>query len=536
MIMDRIALNTWIGRAEIVRQISWGSRALLLWLLSALAVGGAEMSVESWVKRYAGPGQTDDRAAALTLDASGNVFVTGYSETEASGRDFLTIKYSPAGVPLWVNRYNGTGNDDDEAAAVAVDRNGNVFVTGSSYGGVGFGLDLGYVTIKYSNAGVLVWNDRYSNLSDGDDVAKALAVDDSGNVFVTGFSDGTDTDHDYATIKYSGNGVRLWTKRFDGPANFTDEPRAIAVDLSGNAYVTGFSEDDLSLRDYATIKYSNAGAALWTNRYDGPASFNDEATALAVAAQGNCYVTGFSEVDSEGHSVFLTVAYSSAGAFRWAQPFGSGEGFDRANAIALDPAGNVFVTGTAWNGTGSDYVTLKYSDSGAILWTNRYHGPASDDYAATAIAVDGTGQVFVTGGLAEDSAGPSAYVTIKYANAGAPLWTATGGGPAGDDIATALGVDPKGNVFVTGNSLSADPDKEGFDIGTVKYSTGQVVPIPIALRVDNHQSVLSWTNAGAFNLQSSSRVDGPFTNVPAASSPFTNAFDGTERYFRLQAR
>jgi hypothetical protein len=79
------------------------------------------------------------------MDSSNNVIVTGYS-SNGTNYDYATIKYSGAGVPLWTNRYNGPGNGDDEASAVAVDHSGNVIVTGYSYGS-GSGDD--YATIKY---------------------------------------------------------------------------------------------------------------------------------------------------------------------------------------------------------------------------------------------------------------------------------------------------------------------------------------------------------------------------------------------------
>ena len=81
---------------------------------------------------------------AVAVDGSNNVIVTGYSAGSGSGFDYATIKYSSAGVPLWTNRYNGPGNGDDTAAAVAVDGSDNVIVTGYS--------SSDYATIKYSTS------------------------------------------------------------------------------------------------------------------------------------------------------------------------------------------------------------------------------------------------------------------------------------------------------------------------------------------------------------------------------------------------
>src|SRR5262249_33773115 len=156
---------------------------------------------------------------------------------------------------------------------IAVDKNGNVFVTGSSRtSNVGFSAD-DYVTIAYSNSGVPLWTNRYDGPAKEGDVPSAIAVDGNGNVFVTGFSAtgliDNDWNYDYATIKYSNSGVPLWTNYYDGPANGGDGPTGIAVDSRGNVFVTGSSRTpDFQSTDYATIAYSNAGELLWENRYN----------------------------------------------------------------------------------------------------------------------------------------------------------------------------------------------------------------------------------------------------------------------------
>src|SRR5688572_10089227 len=129
----------------------------------------------------------------MALDTNGNVFVTGVAGGTGSLADYATIKYSNAGVPLWTNFYNGPGNGDDRAIAIAIDANANVFVTGYQTGS-GSGFD--YATIKYSGAGVPLWTNRYGGLANGTDVANAIALDTIGNVFVTGYSgNGFSTDY-----------------------------------------------------------------------------------------------------------------------------------------------------------------------------------------------------------------------------------------------------------------------------------------------------------------------------------------------------
>ena len=131
-------------------------------------------------------------AYAVAVDGSNNVIVTGRSQASSCGYpDYATIKYSSAGVPLWTNRYNGPGNGGDYATAVAVDGSNNVIVTGYSQGS---GTSYDYATIKYSSAGVPLWTNRYNGPGNGDDYAHAVAVDGSNNVIVTGYSIGSGSD------------------------------------------------------------------------------------------------------------------------------------------------------------------------------------------------------------------------------------------------------------------------------------------------------------------------------------------------------
>jgi hypothetical protein len=228
---------------KMTKRISLTTLATLLCLLPALT--RAETAVQAWIQRYSGPAAyQNDEAQAVVVDGSNNVIVTGYSTGSGSSYDYATIKYSSDGLPLWINRYNGPANRDDQATAVAVDGNNNVIVTGYSAktNNLNPYYDYDYATIKYSSDGVPLWTNRYNGPGNYWDQANAVAVDGSNNVIVTGYSRAfggyLNSDYDYATTKYSSDGVPLWTNRFDGPG-FEDEASAVAVDGSNNVIVTG---------------------------------------------------------------------------------------------------------------------------------------------------------------------------------------------------------------------------------------------------------------------------------------------------------
>ncbi len=456
-------------------------RAILLFSL-VLAVTTAPAQT-AWVQRYSGPGNSDSHATAIVLDSSNNVVVTGYSTNAASGYDFATIKYSSVGSPVWTNRYNGPANGDDQASAVVVDTTNNVIVTGVS----GSAPNGDFVTIKYSSAGAPLWTNRYNGPANGDDYAWAMVRDASNNVIVAG-SSWNGTAYDYATIKYSGAGVPVWTNRYNAPANDNDQASAVAVDASNNVIVTGYSGNGTD-NDYTTIKYSTAGVPLWTNRYDGPANGDDYAYSLVVDASNNIVVTGSSWNGTDND--YATIKYSGTGVPLWTNRYdGPATGDDQASALAMDASNNVIVTGFSTGSGGyKDYATIQYSNNGVPLWTNRYNGPANGDDIPYALRVDATNNVVVTGRSGADPNGD--YATIKYSSAGVLFAISRYNGPGnGDDQPNALAVDRSGNVFATGTSWNGT----NFDYATIKCAF-LPPPIPLSIQKLNNQLVLSWTSA-----------------------------------------
>ena len=235
-----------------------------------------------------------------------------------------------------------------------------MYVTGYSNGA---GTKADYVTIAYDSAGQQQWKARYDGPGQDVDIAEAIALDQLGNVFVTGLSPGSAGDYDYATIKYNSDGQQQWVARYNGPGNDWDLAVDIAVDQSGNVFVTGQSIGTvLPDYDYATIKYDSDGRAQWIARYNGPAAGDDEATALALDGAGNVYVTGASTNPDDGSYDYVTIRYDPAGAEQWVLRYkGPGNSYDIARGIAVDRSDNVYVTGNSVGlGTGSDYATIKY--------------------------------------------------------------------------------------------------------------------------------------------------------------------------------
>lgn len=456
----------------------------LVYLIPALVLaGGTVANLQAaagpgdiaWIQSYTGTTTGPDSARAIAVDSAGYVAVTGTSEGEGTGMDIATVEYAPNGTQLWAARFNDADTSVDEATDVAIDRNGNVIVVG--YGGL-FPTDMDYTTIKYSPAGVQQWVARYNSPANNGDYATAAAVDDSGNVYVTGYCLSIlGINADYTTIKYNAAGVQQWVATYNGIADGNDYARDIAVDSSGRVYVTGESQNPAGNADFLTIMYNAAGVEQWVARYDGSQNLADKAVRLCLDPLDDVVVTGSTEV-ADSSSDYVTIKYDGFGNELWRAFYaGPVQGPSLPTDIAISESGAVCVTGASTGANGGlDYATVKYDQDGHEQWVARYSGPGSYDDVPNDIVVDHTGRVYVTG-YSTNSSGNRDYATIRYESDGRRGWTAIFDGPAaGNDAAVGIGLDGADNVYVTGTSFASI---SGDDYLTIKYeANGSAVAEP----------------------------------------------------------
>lgn len=420
-----------------------------------------------WTSYFNSSSNDNDEVSSMTVDVSGNVYVTGYSIVNGNDKDFITIKYNSAGVSQWTSRYNNPAmNDDDEAISLTTDDLGNVYVTGFSKGN---GTFKDYLTVKYSPSGNELWTARYNGTGNDDDIAVSVEVTNSGNVIVSGTSVGDLTSEDYLTIMYNSNGAEQWTARYN--YDLVDDieiAKSMTVDGFGNVYVTGFSYGLSKNEDYAVVKYNSAGTEQWVARYNGPSDSYDISTDIITDISGNVYVTGYS-YDNVSLEDYATIKYNSSGEQQWVSKYNGASGkFDIANSITTDNAGNVFVTGYSYDVNSSeDYATVKYNSAGGQQWVSLYNGSGNDFDIATSIKSDVNGNVYVAGysygtGTQED------FATVKYNSNGDQQWAEIFNGDAdSSDIAASLAIDQSGNIYTSGYSYVTS---SGFDFITIKYS------------------------------------------------------------------
>ena len=319
----------------------------------------------------------------------------------------------------------------------------------------------------------------------------AVVADPDGNTYTTGYTVNPDTSEDFFTALYSynpnPNGAPFVTEKiipFNGPG--VDIPSDIAF-LDGVVYVTGTSEGANSGPDIYTMAYDfnrpPGEELVWSTRYDGPSHLGDGANDILVDGEF-VYVAGFvHRGNKRAHADYVVIKMNRGnGGIVWAETYDSRRnGEDFATAVAVDSVDNVYITGKSQESstkaiTTFDFFTVKYNSEGSLQWSARENGPLgpnAGDEEPTAIFVDDSGSVYVTG---KAEGGPSGidYFTAKYDSAGDSVWRNVYNGTGnGSDIPTGLAVF-EGDVFVTGRSTGTN----GFDYATIKYnSSGTLIDL-----------------------------------------------------------
>ena len=227
------------------------------------------MGRELWVARYDGPYGKRDEATKIVVDSVGAVFVGGrsYMDTQRGG-DMVTVKYDPQGNLLWAASYDGARSSSELyrvseiVADMTVDAAGNLYVTGPSEGEVRGTAptvtDSDFLTLKYDAEGNLLWAARFGAPGYSFDEAYSLAVDAHGDVYVAGKSYLPSTGGDFVTVKYNGEGLQTWAVRYGGASDVFDSPAALVLDSAGSVYVLGTSESLRGDFDLTTVKFTMA--------------------------------------------------------------------------------------------------------------------------------------------------------------------------------------------------------------------------------------------------------------------------------------
>jgi len=413
-------------------------------------------------------GFNDEYGYGIAVDGSGNAYVAGYTQSDDfplkdpydatldGFDDAFVSKFSPNGTLVY-STYLG-GNNYDKAYDVALDSDGNIYITGetssedfptqNAYDDTLDQYETNAFVTKLNAAGdALVWSTYLGGSGTHGDIGYGIAVDDAGNAYVTGLATSTDFPVNSAIQASHGGGnwdgfvTRLnaagntldWSTYLGG--SVADVGWGIAVDGTGNAYVTGYTNSG----DFPTknaLQSDNAGGSLdvfvsklgangalgWSTYLGG--SGQDSGNGIAVDSGGNVYVTGYTQSGnfpthnpydntlSGTKNAFVSKLNASGSSLAWSTYLG-GDISDTGHDIAVDKSGNVYVTGetastdfptqdpfqSTWGGdlTGVQDVFISvFNASGSALIWSTYLGRSYPDIGR-GIAVGMDGNIYVTG-------------------------------------------------------------------------------------------------------------------------------------------
>ena len=264
--------------------------------------------VQQWAQLYNGTASGTDEFLDLIIDGSSNVYVTGHTEATGVNFNVLTIKYNSAGTQQWLMTYDGAAASGDYGKSITLDLNNNVIVASQSFA-TNQWMDI--LTIKYSNAGSQLWTARYNHAANRFEDAWDVKCDAAGFIYVVGQGQAVgnnSTPPDCVTLKFSPAGGQVWVKRWDGGfSNDDDRAFCVALDDTANVYVGGYSRNGSNL-DYITIKYDSSGTEEFALRFNSQYNRDEQINAIAVKS-GSIYVTGSSS-SSAVNSDYLTLKYS----------------------------------------------------------------------------------------------------------------------------------------------------------------------------------------------------------------------------------
>jgi len=395
-----------------------------------------------------------------------------------------------------------------------------------------------------------------------DEFASAIVADSVGNSYIGGMAESADRKLEFAVIKYNAVGALQWKAAYSNAQHGTAGGGVVgvAVDASGNVYVSGFVYTSITLftinRDWLVASYSPDGVERWSRRINGTANDQDSAGSIAVDAAGNVYVAGsITDTEHAGQAGWTVIKYSPNGTQLWRRTDVRADGTrDSIGGLRVDGMGNLVGVGTNQSlqaSSENDIVTTKFDSSGNVLWRRSFSETAVSDDVVMDLAIDAAGSVYVTGETVASTNPELEHVpiTLKYDANGAVQFVLRGDGAGGSSIE----VDSVGDVLVSGTSF-----REGGNVGlaaTSKYDSNgarrwSTPNVAGSIKVDSIGNVYAFSQVQLFTGDQSDLLtvklnrDGAnvwthqyngrqTTNSSSADRAVDSAMDGLGNFFVL---
>ncbi len=344
---------------------------------------------EEWIANYgANSGSQGNKVA---IDSEGNVYVAGwyYNKSTSPSYNATLWKFSSSGELLWIREWGG--GSSDQAKSIYIDSQDYIYVTGYFNENPAYGKDI--FIKKFSTSGVTI--STYNISSSIADYANDIVVDQSGNIYITGYTDGLEGWTCY-TAKLDGSGTILWNASYgqDGSEN-NDKGEGLIVDNDGNVFVCGYSTSYTNGKGPLFLKYNSSGFLI----------FNMTLTAMKweffdidMNSRGDIYLIGYCDYNQDGTSDFLICKYSKDGLSLWNNAWSS-ELYDYGRALAIDSNDNVYAICDTGQGAGMalrEIQIKKFSIDGILLYETTWTRGLTDN-AVDAMLNTKTNDLFITG-------------------------------------------------------------------------------------------------------------------------------------------
>lgn len=408
----------------------------------------------NWAKSFNGKSASTDSTSIMKMNiVDKSIYIAGTSDAYGKANDIVLIKRNYAsGDIIWTRNYNGSANDDDQAVDMVINQTtGDIYVTGKSTG-ISTGYDV--VTLKYSADGVLVWTKIWDNSNNhGDDIPKAIGIDNIGIIYISGITYNGDINlEDLLVLAYSSSGTlknsdinELHNTGYTFPPEYSKDFVAYSkVNNIGNVFICG---------EYMLGEANNGLSEVFV---DGLTPFSSSFKSLFSS---NCVGMEFDLVNKLAK-------------FPHNQNFTSPDDFNFFNAMDLDNTNNVYLAylNDKLYGTGTNYTIgiSKISSSGCTIWESKYGSNSNyKNLRVNSIKADSNGNVYAAG-YEKNSNGDFDWFVIKYNSSGVLQWRSTKKGTGnGNDIPNDLTFDNLQNPVVVGVTKNAGTNN---DIAFVKYN------------------------------------------------------------------
>jgi uncharacterized delta-60 repeat protein len=348
--------------------------------------------IKQWTRQF-GTSSSDvasDGGKGINVDSSGNVYVTGHTyggldgNTNSGDYDIFLVKYNSSGTKQWL-RQLGTSSED-RGNSVSLDSSGNAYVTGYTHGELDGNTNSGRADIylmKYNSSGTKQWIIQLGTSSS--DIGRDVSVDSSGNIYVAGFSKGgldgntNSGNEDIILMKYNSSGIKQWIIQLGTSSE--EKAGSVFVDLTGNVYMSGYTfggldgNTNLGNDDIFLVKYNSSGTKQWTSQHG--TSSREIGKDVIVDSLGNIYISGHTngELDgnlNNGNVDLYLMKFNSSGTKQWTSQLGTSS-IDYVSGMSIDSSGNVFISGYTEGGLdgntnsgNKDIFLVKYNSDGVL--------------------------------------------------------------------------------------------------------------------------------------------------------------------------